>query len=157
MKPIALVLFTTALAAPAAALELSAPVNTCAIIQELGADLERIGGIDYRPSCFDIRFSLPAQTQTRTYQVGAYFPDHDTIALARDIDIRTVFGKSVLLHEMVHMAQHRRADMPDCIATLESEAYFVQGLYLSENGAQEDAVMTHLMGGLMGQCGGPDY
>ncbi len=157
MKTIKLALAFSMFASSAAALELTAPVNTCSVIHELSADLKRLGGIDANMPCFDIRFSLPPETKAIQYQVGAYFPENDTIALARDVDLSTVFGKSVLLHEMVHMAQHQRDDIPNCVGRLESEAYFIQGIYLSEHGLKKDAMMTHLLGGLMGQCADSGY
>lgn len=157
MKLTAFALFLSLLAAPLAALDLLPPVDTCSVIRRLGEDLERLSDYTAPQTCFEISFNLPAQQGRSMYQAGAFHPETGQIALARDIDLTSVFGRSVLLHEMVHAAQYQQDDIPECVGRLESEAYFVQGLYLSDAGEARDAMLVHLMSGLMGTCPGDEY
>lgn len=55
-----------------------------------------------------------------------------TIYLAEDIDISTRFGKSILVHELVHHYQYEtgRSDKVECLRQLETLAYRTQINYL---------------------------
>jgi hypothetical protein len=143
----------TCLALPARAAE------PCALVEELNAYLS--ANSDYAAvACPKIGFSaLPATGAVRS-QAGAYFPDTGRIELAPDLDLNNAYGKSFLLHEMVHAAQFatgadRRASCP---AALEAEAYRIQAGYLHQAGLTREAVLTGFLADQLGSCGAlPDY
>lgn len=79
------------------------------------------------PSGFDARTSGA---------VGLYNHMDDTIYLVHSIDEESVYGKSVLVHELVHYLQYQnnRYDSAECIEKLEPLAYKLQNQYLKDNG-----------------------
>lgn len=103
--------------------------------------------------CPPIRFGLRGLPD----QVGRYTPDTGRITLANSVDLDTIYGQSVLLHEMVHAVQHRDGEIPPCSAHFEHEAYAVQAAYLSRHGLVQEALLTSLLGGLKGQCAAMHY
>ncbi len=80
--------------------------------------------------------------------LGLYL--NDTVYFAGELDIESVRGKSVLLHEYVHhlQFQNRKYTWPGLgrarhcqeYRALEYEAYGIQARYLMNNG---DAIMAH--------------
>jgi hypothetical protein len=72
---------------------------------------------------------------------AAYDPASGTVLLHEALDLGTVYGRSVLVHELVHLLQFRaRADETvPCLAALERRAYAVQRSYLRAHG--ETALM----------------
>ncbi len=70
--------------------------------------------------------------------VAYYDNEHRTIYLGESIDPDTVYGKSALLHELVHFVQYRQgvADRAPCIAALERTAYRLQARYLQTHGRE---------------------
>ena len=141
---------------PAAAFELTPPVSVCAVAAELKPFLERATGYTAEPACPDVSFTLPVAQPTGQSRAAEYDFTARAIRLASDIDLTTVYGQSVLLHEMVHAAQHASGLDPDCRAELEYEAYATQAAYLTEHGAVKDARIALIYAGLMSSCG-PRY
>lgn len=143
-----LLLALAGLAVPARAAEF------CPLVTELNAYLTKNSGYEPVP-CPEIGFAvLPATGAVRS-QAGAYFPDSGRIELARDLDLTGAYGKSFLLHEMVHAAQFasgadRRAPCP---AALEAEAYRIQAGYLREAGLAREAMLTGVLADQLGSCG----
>jgi hypothetical protein len=131
----------------------------CPLVVELNAYLSAHS--DYAAvACPEIGFSaLPATGAVRS-QAGAYFPETGRIELAPDLDLATAYGKSFLLHEMVHAAQFAtEADQrAPCPAALEAEAYRIQAGYLHQAGLTREAVLTGFLANQLGSCGAaPDY
>ncbi|MBV7393667.1 DUF6647 family protein [Mameliella sediminis] len=144
------------IAGPAAAIEVSDHMTPCAVAQALGAELTLLSGYAPPATCPRITRSLPAAGTNPEAQLGEYLPDSGTIALAADLDLTTAWGQSVLLHELVHLAQHRDNGLPDCRAAMEYEAYAAQAAYLRRNGHERDAVMLYVFGALVSTCGNPE-
>jgi hypothetical protein len=143
----------TGFALPAQAAEL------CPLVAEMNAFLTE--NSDYEAVvCPEIGFSvLPAEGAVRS-QAGAYFPDTGRIELAPDLDLDTAYGKSFLLHEMVHAAQFAvGADQRvRCTAALEAEAYRLQAGFLHQAGLTREAVLTGYLADQLGSCGAaPEY
>jgi len=106
--------------------------------------------------CPQIGFGMLSDTGGQRSQAGAYLPASGQIELAPDLDLSTAFGRSFLLHELVHAAQYRSGAEASviCLAELEAEAYLVQAGYLRSHGLREDATMMRVFAGLLGQCPG---
>ncbi len=108
------------------------------------------------PPCPIIGFGALPAAQTLRSQAGAFMPETGGIELAPDLDLTTYYGKSYLLHELVHAAQYANCAQNHvaCVAALEAEAYGVQARYLMQVGDREDALALFLLGTELGQCGG---
>jgi len=89
-------------------------------------------------------------------QAGAYFPLTGEIALAADLDLTTVNGRSYLLHELVHAAQYRAGSQLQvrCTAELEREAYALQAAYLRAHGEQREALVLGWLAEGLTRCAG---
>ena len=64
-----------------------------------------------------------------------YAADLNTIYLGEKVDIETEYGRSVLVHELVHFLQnvHGHHTKVSCGQALEKDAYFTQGDYMREH------------------------
>lgn len=67
--------------------------------------------------------------------IGLYNHKNNTIYLNDNVDMDTIFGKSVLLHEVVHYLQYQNGvyDTAQCVAENEKLAYEIQNRYLTEH------------------------
>ena len=70
--------------------------------------------------------------------MALYNHDNNTIYITDTIDLDTDYGKSVLLHEMVHYLQftNGRNDEVMCLRALENNAYQLQNSFLQSYGYQ---------------------
>lgn len=143
-------------AGPAAALEISPYEPLCAVAQRLGQDMAEHSNFAAPTGCPRIAFTLPAAGEEGAVQVGAYYPATGMIALAQDLDLTTPWGQSVLLHELVHLVQHRDHGIPECQASMEYEAYAIQAAFLKRHGMNRDAAMLYVFGSLVSHCGEND-
>lgn len=128
-------------------------MSPCSVARALAPTMKQLTGYTASQTCPRITRSLPPAGATGEAQVGAYFPQTGLIALAADLDLTTPWGQSVLLHEMVHAAQHHAHGIPECRAALEYEAYAAQAAYLRLNGQDRDAALLYMFGGLVSTCG----
>jgi hypothetical protein len=148
-----LILALTGLAVPAEGAEL------CPLVAELNVFLVENSKLTAVP-CPEIGFSaLPGKGAVRS-QAGAYFPDTGRVELAPDLDLKAAYGKSFLLHEMVHVAQFAAGvdQRVPCPAALEAEAYRIQADYLRKAGLPREALLTGFLADQLGSCGAaPDY
>lgn len=66
--------------------------------------------------------------------IGLYNYKNNTIYIGNSVDLETPYGKSILLHELVHYVQYHNDiyDTVNCIQQNESLAYDIQNLYLKE-------------------------
>ncbi|MFT6102265.1 MAG: hypothetical protein ACJATV_000742 [Granulosicoccus sp.] len=64
-----------------------------------------------------------------------YAADKNTIYLGEKVDIGTEYGRSVLVHELVHFLQnvHEHHAKVSCGQALEKDAYFTQANYMREH------------------------
>jgi hypothetical protein len=64
-----------------------------------------------------------------------YAADLNTIYLGEKVDIETEYGRSVLVHELVHFLQdvHEHHAKVSCGQALEKDAYFTQADYMLEH------------------------
>ncbi len=148
-------ILTLVLLAPAPAMA----GDMCALAMDMEARIaERLG---YAPGavCPEITFALPVAGAMQRSQAGAYDPMTGRINLAPDLDLRTAYGQSFLLHELVHAAQYRagRDRAVPCPAALEAEAYREQADFLLEAGLSREAVLTRALGAQLGGCAAPEY
>ena len=62
-----------------------------------------------------------------------YDHDQDRILVSARIDVNSPYGRSVLIHELVHFIQYRQGaqDQVNCLNALEKEAYETQALYMA--------------------------
>jgi hypothetical protein len=131
----------------------------CPLVTELNAFLVEYSTHQAVP-CPEIGFTaLPAQGAMRS-QAGAYLPATGRIELAPDLVLATAYGKSFLLHELVHAAQFSSgADKhARCPAALEAEAYQLQASYQRAFGLTREALLTDFLANQLGSCGAaPDY
>ena len=128
----------------------------CPLVNELNRVLVDSTGYAAIP-CPEIGFSVLGDQAGIRSQAGAYFPETGRIELAPDLDLDTHYGRSFLLHEMVHAAQFAEgADARTrCPAALEAKAYRVQAQFLQQMGLTRDALLTRILGDQLGQCGSP--
>lgn len=144
--------------APLAALDLRPPVALCALAQDLASEVVQLTGLVPPPECPKVRFALPPAPGTQAAQLGEYRPDSGHILLAADTDLSTDWGQSVLLHELVHHAQHAagHTTTQTCAAALETTAYRAQADFLRARGHTQDALLLEIYGPLAAQCGSGD-
>jgi hypothetical protein len=66
---------------------------------------------------------------------AVYAADKNTIYLGEKIDIQTDYGRSVLVHELIHFLQniHQHHAQVTCGNALEKDAYFIQADYMQEH------------------------
>jgi hypothetical protein len=66
---------------------------------------------------------------------AVYAADKNTIYLGEKIDIKTDYGRSVLVHELIHFLQntHQHHTQVACGNALEKDAYFIQADYMKEH------------------------
>lgn len=86
--------------------------------------------------------------------LAAYLAANAEILLSRDVVLATPFGRSYLVHELVHAHQFdggAPARAP-CVGWLEGEAYRVQASYLRTHDLAEDAFAFELLGLLQSAC-----
>ena len=145
------------LASPTSAIELGTPVSLCSIANELKADLHRLSRYRLSGACPTIRFSLRLQEEARQIQVGSFDLETFEIGLAADLDMTTVFGRSILLHEMVHLAQVQSGRRYSCPEAMEYEAYSVQAAYLREHGLVREAGFAAISASMRGRCPDEEY
>lgn len=144
-------------AGPLPAMTLQAPVPLCAIAAELATDLARLTPYAAPQGCPEITFSLPAKTGIGPQQAASYDLETGQIRLAADVDLTTTYGKSILLHELVHAAQVAAGRLQHCPTGLEYEAYAAQAQYLRDHGLSEAARTTVLLGAMLSSCGSETY
>ncbi len=147
MKHLAILLFClTAHGAQAAQL--------CPLVQDLNRIV--LAETGYLPvPCPSIGFTAVPPALSLRSQAGAYLPATGQIELAPDLDLKTPYGQSYLLHELVHAAQFAygaEARMP-CPAALEAEAYTVQAAFLRMHGLGREALLVSLLAAQLGLCG----
>lgn len=102
------------------------------------------------------RLDLAQDSAALRSQAGAYFPQTGDIGIAADLDTEQTYGRSYLLHELVHAAQYRAGAQyrVRCPAELEAEAYAVQIAYLRANGEPREALLLGWLAEGLGRCGG---
>ena len=135
----------------------SPDVPVCEIAVDLGQEVIRLAGYDPGPGCPAIAFTLPPASSGVPSQAGAYLPGTDEIKLATDVDLTTILGQSIPLHEMVHAAQFRAGVTGACPEALETEAYRVQADFLRENGLTREAALAQILGQITGACNDGEY
>ncbi|MHA3915762.1 hypothetical protein [Halovulum sp. GXIMD14793] len=77
------------------------------------------------------------------------------IYVDRDIPLNAAFGRSLLVHELVHAFQFENAahDTARCANELEAVAYAVQARFLADVGEPRQAALTQVLGHMMSGCG----
>jgi hypothetical protein len=90
---------------------------------------------------------VPQGTDAVSLEIaGLYHFEDGTIYLAHDVDLATIEGKAVLVHELVHYLQYRHGldrSVP-CMVALERDAYAAQRKYLVEHGKTPDFNELHV-------------
>jgi len=78
--------------------------------------------------------------------IGLYSHKNNTIYLSDSIDMDTRFGKSVLLHELVHYLLYQNGvyDSVKCVAQNERLAYEIQNNYLKEHNIDQLFSKQHI-------------
>jgi len=69
---------------------------------------------------------------------AAYDDQRQLIYIRDDVDLNTVKGKAMLVHELVHHIQYRMGmnDQVPCQDALEKDAYLTQAKWLKEHGLE---------------------
>ncbi len=72
--------------------------------------------------------------------VAIYRSDHRTIYVRDELDLDSIYGRSALVHELVHFAQNELEldQRAPCSNALEWDAYRLQGEYLRQHGLKPD-------------------
>lgn len=88
--------------------------------------------------------------------VGLFHQDSQTVYLSEKLDLDSVYGRSVLVHELVHYLQHQNGLYASaiCIQSLERLAYEMTNKYLEQNGERTLFSKQHIRAAI-GMCG--DY
>lgn len=104
---------------------------------------EIITSVSFIPNAntHEIYSGVSAATQAQEV-LGLYVSSEQRIYLSKNVDLSTVFGKSILLHELVHHIQHTSPQSANvymgrqksCFAKFEKQAYAIQNLYLKSHG-----------------------
>ena len=89
-----------------------------------------------------IQFQCPEEPSACQNMVAFYEPEKNTIFLRDSLNLKITVDNSFLLHEMVHVLQHKSMGQDvfkDCANTLQSErqAYRVQNTYLVGSGLSD--------------------
>ncbi len=84
--------------------------------------------------------------------LGLYDHDRGIIYISDGIDLDSTYGKSVVLHELVHHLQfvHKQNEKVTCRKSLERLAYELQHQYLLEHGEKAAFSLRHIE--LKSQC-----
>lgn len=79
--------------------------------------------------------------------LGLYSFREKAIYLLDSLDLQTIKGKGILLHELVHYMQYENGREQDvsCINTLETLAYRLEAKYLRENEQEYSSYTTNLV------------
>ena len=105
-----------------------------------GNDLPQIVQID-QPQLVRILYdgSLPQGLDIDSVTVAGLYNFRDgKIYLSNNVDLGTIEGRAVLVHELVHYLQYQQGldrSVP-CMRALERSAYAAQAQYLKQHGAQ---------------------
>jgi hypothetical protein len=81
----------------------------------------------------------PIEVQRMTEHIEAlYHPDTKIIYVRKSVDLTSTYGKSALVHELVHFLQYQRGieRKVSCVNALEKDAYRVQAAYLRQKGEE---------------------
>ncbi|MEM7467880.1 MAG: DUF6647 family protein, partial [Pseudomonadota bacterium] len=84
---------------------------------------------------------MPASMKASELKVfGLYNFKNETVYLLNEIQLDTIRGRAVLVHELVHYAQYRDGEnnRVRCVNELETLAYELEAKYLAEYGVQPD-------------------
>ncbi len=82
-----------------------------------------------------------ASFQNFANQLEAVFDHHQNrILLSSRIDWDSPYGRSVIVHELVHFIQYQQGmqDRVECLNALERDAYRVQALYMEAHGVTKN-------------------
>lgn len=66
---------------------------------------------------------------------AVYAADKNTIYLGERVDVDTAYGRSIVVHELIHFLQnvHQHHTQVNCGNALEKDAYFIQADYMREH------------------------
>jgi len=66
---------------------------------------------------------------------AVYAADKNTIYLGERVDVESAYGRSIVVHELVHFLQnvHQHHAQVNCGNALEKDAYFIQADYMREH------------------------
>jgi hypothetical protein len=81
----------------------------------------------------------PTDVQRITEHIEAiYHPDTRTVYVRHGVDLTSTYGKSTLLHELVHFLQYQNGvdRKVACVNALEKDAYRAQAAYLRQKGME---------------------
>ncbi len=133
---------------------LAGGAGLCKLALDLSAFVADETGMAALRACPVIGVGLPSGAGVARSQGGAFDPATGRIDLAPDLNLMTAYGRSYLVHELVHEAQYRtgRAAQAPCPSALEAEAYAVQARFLRVQGEDEAAGTVLALGALLGQC-----
>ena len=84
---------------------------------------------------------MPASMDTSQLKVyGLYNFKNETVYLLNEINLSTIRGRAVLVHELVHYAQYREGvnNRVRCVNELETLAYTLEEKFLAQHGLQAD-------------------
>jgi len=87
---------------------------------------------------------ISSHTSANIY--GLYNYENKTIYMLDSIDINTIKGKAILLHELVHFLQYQNGHdhRVECKNRLEYLAYYLEAEYLKEHGKKVGFSRNHL-------------
>ena len=84
---------------------------------------------------------MPASMDTSQLKVyGLYNFKNETVYLLNEINLSTIKGRAVLVHELVHYAQYREGvnNRVRCVNELETLAYTLEAKFLAQHGIEAD-------------------
>ena len=66
---------------------------------------------------------------------AVYTADNNTIYLGERVDLNSAYGRSIIVHELIHFLQdvHEQHAKVNCGNALEKDAYFIQADYMREH------------------------
>lgn len=114
------------------------PIMTMRLLLELLLAASDISGYPVAPTLPRVEVAAPASMPCRC--LGAY--QDGVVWISSDLDPRTPFGRSVVLHEIVHHLQEQSRGAPrdtQARARLEREALGAQNAYLAAQGSRHRA------------------
>lgn len=87
------------------------------------------------------REELKALAKKEVYVEGLYRFVDNTIYISDTVDLESVYGASVVVHEMTHYTQIAMGldKVSPCAGALERQAYEMQAEYLTQNGFDESS------------------
>jgi Domain of unknown function (DUF6647) len=74
--------------------------------------------------------------------LALYAKEQHVLYLARDIDLNTLLGRSILVHELVQHLQNMNDVHFECPEAAEAQAYQLQGEWLHEHGIKDISTVT---------------